>query len=880
MKIDITIFNSKKTKRKLPISPYGNDCFDFETININFKDMPLYFSKYYILNTNCIFEKRTNIRRLQKTIIPFKTDQLRYMILDIDEVYTEEAKDRILKYFKDKDYYVSISRSRGYDGVKKFTLKGVMLVEGNNNRESILKLAQHISKGIKGLGKIDLSIISENSYQSPTLTYKSELYNPGSNIPAVYEKKTEAINIASNESLLRVCLEQYNKLGYLPVKVDDSKDLITFEHSSEKSPRGYFMFKNNPMMMNHFNSSKSFNIFHLVKETKDGKEFLKAFHRAKREIELKEKPPSGKDTIKVNTRYMSNNSETNNLISKFIKQDKSLLKIKSIMGSGKSTIIGEILVQCKKEKKPYIIVTNRISVAKDFQKKYNCNLYLNQDYQPGDNLIVQLDSLWKYNLKHFDVMILDEFMSLMLHTRNTMSDYTNLNKIKIFYGMKNKNIVIADAFLYGFEDQFFKEKSIFNIHNSYKDKTELYEYPKIDTMIFKMLELAKEEKSKNKISISTTNKKMSKLFHMILTNAGYNVMLLNADTPDSTKELVYKFFEESDHNAWDIIVYTPTLTVGVSNNNKVCHHFHYDSSNTTDVISSLQMIKRSRNAKAIHFHVAEINRMLETKLDNLNNYVLNNLSKYYRNNNQNSILIDIDEDGEFKLSETGIFVNTVEILYNSLENDHKHSFELLLKHQFNSDVKTVLGEKEFPIAETNATIKQIEAEETKQALNEIKEIEWENGLLEEYESKIYIHTNKDKMYKLLSEINKFVIADEKTLIRIAEKEIESNFKYISTLKRLRVFITNSEEQIKNKLSYLVADSITNRSYIQILDYMSTLKNKKIKFTSKFTPNEINEIDGFVTNGSFKKFLKDIGYTNKRGSYIIDQQLIEDVKLLR
>ena len=57
---------------------------------------------------------------------------------------------------------------------------------------------------------------------------------------------------------------------------------------------------------------------------------------------------------------------------------------------------------------------------------------------------------------------------------------------------------------------------------------------------------------------------------------------------------------KKDHDKFDVLLYSPTLTVGVSNLNNVKDHFHYDSSMSSDVISSLQMIKRSRKAQRIH----------------------------------------------------------------------------------------------------------------------------------------------------------------------------------------------------------------------------------------------------------------------------------------
>ena len=67
--------------------------------------------------------------------------------------------------------------------------------------------------------------------------------------------------------------------------------------------------------------------------------------------------------------------------------------------------------------------------------------------------------------------------------------------------------------------------------------------------------------------------------------------------------LVYDLFSKKDHDKFQVVIYSPTLTVGVSNLNNVVHHFHYDSGNSCDVISSIQMIKRSRYAKYIHLYL-------------------------------------------------------------------------------------------------------------------------------------------------------------------------------------------------------------------------------------------------------------------------------------
>ena len=69
-----------------------------------------------------------------------------------------------------------------------------------------------------------------------------------------------------------------------------------------------------------------------------------------------------------------------------------------------------------------LIITNRISVAQDFSNKYSIKLYNKDKYNVGDSVVVQYDSLWKYNIKNFDIIIMDEFISLMLHSRNNISN--------------------------------------------------------------------------------------------------------------------------------------------------------------------------------------------------------------------------------------------------------------------------------------------------------------------------------------------------------------------------------------------------------------------------------------------------------------------------
>ena len=861
MKVKITILNSKSNKSKVPESFFKDRSHVFETINVNFRDLPYFFANYYILSTNCIFPQKTTIKRRKIFITPYKTKRLSYIILDIDHVKTLEDKNKIINYFKEKDYYIILLQSRSYNNKNNFNLKGLFLVNGNNNKESIKYIIEKINNDIKNFGIIDLSIISESSFQAPTLNSNIELLNEGKYIPEIkvnFEiKEVKEIKKIVDNKILQKCIEIYKQKNFLPVKIKDN-NIIVFEHPLEKTKRGYFLFVDNPLIMHHFNKIKTFNIFKEISKTKEGKEYFKKLNEEKRKQFFSEDLPA----LIENKRFININNNIDDLITKFLNEKNSVLRIKSGMGTGKSTIIQEII---KKTNKRILIITNRVSLAKDIHQKYNCKLYSNNDYEINDNLVVQYDSLWKYSLKYFDIVILDEFISLLLHTRNHLTNHNDINRSKLYFALK-KQCVLADAFLFGYEKIFFKNRKIFSYQNNYRDDINLFQFKNIDSFLFKLFEVLKKEKEnnfKNKISISTTSKKMSELLYFILKQKGYKVILLNSDTSEFTKQNIYKNFLKENHNYWDIIIFTPTLTVGVSNNNYIKHHFHFDTSNSADVISSLQMIKRSRKAENIYMYIKYYNKLLITNKKLLEKIILKN---------KESNFFDFDENGDLKISEIGNFILDIEILYNTLESNHKQSFEILLKHQFKNDPKIINYSEKFPLKEYRQQLKKEQEKEAKIILNNLK-INWNENIIKDFKEKSY---ESNKILKLISEIKKFINSnDKKTLLRIAEKEIKENFNYLNKLKLLKIFITNTKEDLEKLNSFF-----QNLNDTKILQYMITLKEKDIKFFYEYSLNDIKELEKQYEIKNFKWFLKKIGYCKIEGIYFLKKEVLEDLKLLK
>jgi hypothetical protein len=386
--------------------------------------------------------------------------------------------------------------------------------------------------------------------------------------------------------------------------------------------------------------------------------------------------------ISVNEKYLKITPEISSKVQEFLNNKNGLLSIRSPMGTGKSTIINHIIEECHDQDMKVLVITNRISVAHDFGKKYGIKVYNIDKYEIGDSLICQFDSLWKYNIKFFDIVIMDEFVSLMMHSRSNLNN-SNINIAK-FFGSFNKKLVIADAFLTGYENFLLsnKETNIHLIDNIYRDPTTLYLY---DNFNYFVKSLIYHTDKGHKITISSTSMNFIHSLRMLLEKRKLKVVTLTADTPESTKNLIYDLFQKDNHDKWDVLIFSPTLTVGVSNLNSINYHFHYDSSMSTDVISSIQMIKRTRRSQEIHMFIKDRINYLKTSYNDIRDEYIGNIGR----NIEQNYLFDIDDYGEGKLSEIGKKAIKIDTFKNILEFNHREAFKWLLKYHFMKEPRIV-----------------------------------------------------------------------------------------------------------------------------------------------------------------------------------------------
>jgi len=742
----ITTFQSKKTTHKIPVSPSGDNQFIFETKKIdNILDVYNHLTSHFILNIPLTRNVKT--RRRKKDLKDYFVQKLEYIIIDIDHIKSISDRELCVKFFRDNNYNCILGESRN-----ELNLKGVLEVDCNiKEAKAIVK---EINEKINGYGDFDYAVIGQGTYQAPTLKHNIFYKNlegkkyPTPQIKNITQEHQE-INIPQN--IQELCTNKFKEQGFVFHEVVENFFIVS--HYSEKnSPRGFRWYPDNPFMIHHWNTQRNVNIWEDIIKTKEYKDFKRKEGIQQIKGILKKVPAN------EYTRYLNPNK---NIVQHFL-DEKQLLKVQSPMGTGKSAIIEEVLRQCNKKGIRVLFITNRISLADDISKKYpGIKHYLGteleeNEYGEGDSLVVQLDSLHKFSTKYFDLVILDEFSTTMQKMLD-LSKHAKKITTQIF-SLKKKKIVALDAILFDEHLELFHSKEKWSeIINGYRDNVELHFYKQKDNFISKLLKTAREKP----ITFSSGSTRILTVTRMMLEENGISCISITSETPQEQKKLIYESFKNKKPR-WQVVMYSPTLTVGISNENNITEHFHYDTGGSMDVLSSLQMTKRTRQAEKIHFFLQERTQYRPTDLLKIQS----ELTDYMKQ----------DEDGDtLGISEVGIKLSKVQKTFNILENYHKESFKLLLRFQFNINNKIIKHEEKItPFLNTMIKdSKKVEIDENLSLFNEYLKMHPEQ--VQEIISKLYSNKNDEqiKMFEYWKEDEELKKLSENNLKKLIQEEIKN-----------------------------------------------------------------------------------------------------------
>jgi len=826
----ITYFEAKEIG-KVPYSK--NNIFEFHQKEVNLKNVYLINKDYWILNGNFKFDKIPFKSKRNKFYLnDYLTENFEFIIIDLDGVNSKVNVENIINILKKENLSFSIWNSSSYNNIDNFNLKGIIQLRGKNNEISRLKAIQYIDNLIKDFCKVDYSSVRPVATQKPVHKILFQYTNNGNNIPEFYFENIKIDYVSDNE-LLNLCIKTYESLGYYICNENDK--IINLAHPKEKTKCGYFIFKNNPIICHHFNKQKTFSIFDLIKNDP----IFKKYNQKKLEENFEKKLYySIKNKIIFNQRYI--NIEELNI--KDI-ENNEVIYVKSPMGTGKTNFIKKL-----EKNKRTLIITNRITLAEEYKEKFpHFKLYNKDYYCNGDSLIVQFDSLHKYDLQNFDFFIIDEFMSLIEHSLSGLTDYKHINNLKLFFILQKlkEPLLIMDAFLTGIETKLVKRKKFRYYENIYRDDNKLFIYEDINKFICKIETLLKEKDKK--ITLSTTNKSFGKIIYELFKE-NHKVVLLTGDTEN--KNDYTKYFGEKFHNKWDLLIYTPTITTGINILNESDHHFHY-SDGTGSVISSLQQLKRNRNAKNIHFY---LKGKIYNKSMDYDELLINIQNKLKEFTLKNSLMVDFDKYANPILNDFGKFHLQKIYISNILNNNSLFSFKFLLKEQFKNNLTEEKNcNKNYNIKQILKNIKEKEKIENLKKIEDlINSSSFDFRLIYETDFKD-IKEKFDKYFINLSE------NDIKELVQI----INSDKSFLKNINYLKIYFY-SEEKIKEIISNVLLEKF-NTNLIKNLELIYQFKKKNILLKNIFTKKDLKY-------KNMSKFLKLIGYTKKDGNYILKENI--------
>ena len=375
--------------------------------------------------------------------------------------------------------------------------------------------------------------------------------------------------------------------------------------------------------------------------------------------------------------------------------DKRVLLVKANMKLGKTKALRDYLEKTKNENVNVVFISFRVLFTLDVNKNFSDfknYLTINKNkisIKEHKKIIIQIESLHKLTLDVIpDLLILDESESIF---GQFTSPYCK-NKIRTVWEIYefllkvSKKIICMDANLG--ERTFNVFNKIYPIENMYLHMN-TYSTMAQDEYIFisnmqKFVEKIDEMvKLNKKLVIPVNSLKTAKLINHYLTTTykEKKICLYSSESDDFIKKKDLSNVNK-EWLKYDIIIYTPSITAGISFEEK---HFDcifgYFTNRSCDVYTLLQMLYRVRNVKEKKIYIfVDIMEVYEnipcTRSDIIEN--INYSIKYLVNE-----MINYKIEYNFETNEVLNKINTDDIYYTLWEENKYIYFNSLISYYKN-----------------------------------------------------------------------------------------------------------------------------------------------------------------------------------------------------
>ncbi len=409
-----------------------------------------------------------------------------------------------------------------------------------------------------------------------------------------------------------------------------------------------------------------------------------------------------------NVVLVKSTTEDKQFIKKIINENhKKVILVKSTTGTGKTT---SFLNYIKEEKKPFIFISSRVSLACDFYDKvksfnipvkiYNDKILLNKIentesnlFYYNDNIICQYDSIHKLEnilegTKDSEYIIyLDEINSLLnyicssstLIKKRSSCFYYFLNMLKM-----SKKIICTDNEITDITTSFFNKftkkyelPEPYIIWNDYKTWTDK------PVMIYQ-----NEEHFKNIISEKIKNNTKIN----IISDSKSIIDIYKADLEDSEKPWTIQTSDEEYIKVSDwgnTTAYSPKITIGIDDQTPK-EIFLIVQGRSVDCVDLFQMVCRARKLKYLHvfflvkenkYHMAKFNTINDVDVEiqekkNIYNEILTSYNVIYYQNDKK--FYNYDDSLFYTIYREHLYIND---MYKT--GICKHFINILEREKFN-----------------------------------------------------------------------------------------------------------------------------------------------------------------------------------------------------
>ena len=430
-----------------------------------------------------------------------------------------------------------------------------------------------------------------------------------------------------NDDLYPVVLSIFKELGFLPVSIFGPMiEKAHFYHDGTQL-RGYMWYPNSPFNLWHDDPNKKINIYDLFVTRFKFSDYVinqtleEKISMVGTQLEVIEAKVDLSRLTTANKRFFSSFGA---------KEDNSILCIKSAMGSAKTDVIRKLM-----ESNKTLVVTPRTQLAIDLAKRTGAQCYLDDAVDSSNHLVVQFDSLFKFDVSKYSHFIIDEYMTLESHIVQCSTSTLVKNMQKMQY-ILNSNVILIDAMLTKNALDIFsnQRRTAYWYENSMMDPVPLISH-KTFASFLKEISSAQGKR----ITISCTSKNKLLGLQEFVQSIGYKNKIIIGETPMEERTNILESFKREEFNC---LLYSPAISVGISIESPVEKHFHYDPGGIISPIQSIQMIRRSRKTKQIEVFLQKRKKYGTCSIEEIRNDI--------KNSGQ---LCEYDNKGAQRLSQAG-----------------------------------------------------------------------------------------------------------------------------------------------------------------------------------------------------------------------------------